>query len=100
MMTFSITFDVNSIYFKQIQTFRLIFEPLESILSPRFGFRRQIRIEKLIKSWLDRDIDLDRLDCQSLELYKTKHVGGRAEQTALDKTAYSCCNKNKAVPSW
>ena len=42
-----ITFNIKSIYLEGIQTFWLIFEPLESISSQRFWFQQWILIEKV-----------------------------------------------------
>ena len=43
-------FNIKLISFDPIQTFRLNFELLESILSRRFEFERRIWIKKIIKS--------------------------------------------------
>ena len=68
-MTSLITFDINLIYIKQIQTFGLIFEPLESILTRRLGLGRQKKFgsQKSIKSQdISQNLALDQLDHHSL----------------------------------
>ena len=68
----SITFDINSIYFEQIQTFQLIFEPLElwfccdtSDSDDEFGSKKSIKSQFYHN--IKQNLALDGLDSQSLK---------------------------------